>query len=355
MESSTVKTDRTEDPKIFRQKMLDWYDLHRRALPWRALKGQKSDPYHVWLSEIMLQQTTVQAVIPYFLKFVKRWHDVHDLANADNDVLMAEWAGLGYYARARNLHKCAKLISSEYGGVFPSEEEELKKLPGIGDYTAAAIRSIAFNEPSVVVDGNVERVMARFHAIDTPFPKGKNIAKEFAARYANDFSNSPADYAQSLMDLGATICTPKSPVCSLCPINQNCIAYNKGGAELFPKKEPKKVLPHKFGYVYWVTNDAGDVLVHKRPDKGMLGGMLGLPTTDWLIEKAALSHSGFNNIVSSENYIRHVFTHFSLDLFLFKAKINNLNSMEDDFYFMPPDEIDVEKFPTLFKKAIRAF
>ncbi len=355
MESSIVEKNITEDPNIFRQKMLDWYDVHRRILPWRALKGQVADPYHVWLSEIMLQQTTVQAVIPYFLKFVKRWPDVHALASADNDELMAAWAGLGYYARARNLHKCAKVISEDLDGVFPCDEGELKKLPGIGDYTAAAIRSIAFNMPSVVVDGNVDRVMARYHAIDTPFPDGKKDVRRWATFYADGYSDRPADYAQSLMDLGATICTPKSPVCGLCPINDCCSAYAKGHAELYPKKAPKKMRPHKYGYVYWVTNNNGDVLIQTRPESGMLGGMLGLPTSDWVIDKSLLSHCCFNNIVYSETSVRHVFTHFSLDLFLYRGIADDCNSLGHDFQFVSVDKIDERKFPTLFKKAIRAF
>ncbi|MGH1455360.1 MAG: A/G-specific adenine glycosylase [Alphaproteobacteria bacterium] len=349
--SSTALKNKTDVAEVFRKKMLDWYDLNRRVLPWRALSGGTPDPYHVWLSEVMLQQTTVRAVIPYFLKFIKRWPDVHALAAADNDDVMAAWAGLGYYARARNLHKCAKVVSGEFGGVFPDEIDALRALPGIGDYTSAAILSIAFDKSSVVIDGNVDRVMARYHAVETPFPAGKKDVKELADFYAGGFTDRPADYAQSLMDLGAGVCTPKSPGCSSCPLNDGCKAFGRG--EDYPKKAPKKVKPHKYGYVYWITNDCGDVLVQRRSGTGMLGGMLGLPTSDWLEDQSQLKHLDFQNIRVLPDSVRHVFTHFSLELQLFYGNVDSIDC--SSYFFCTPDDFFGDEFPTLFKKSIRLF
>lgn len=346
--ANTAKKKNIENPAAFRKKMLDWYHVHKRVLPWRAPSGVTPDSYHVWLSEIMLQQTTVQAVIPYFLKFVKRWPTVHDLADADNDEVMTAWAGLGYYARARNLHKCAIVVSKELNGIFPDTQEELKKLPGIGDYTSAAITSIAFNKPAVVIDGNVDRVMARYGAIETPFPEGKKDVKVFAEYYAKGFTDQPSDYAQSLMDLGAGVCTPKSPLCSFCPINDNCMAFKNGQAEFYPKKSPKKERPHKYGYVYWIENEEGQILLEKRPDKGLLGGMMGLPTSEWIIDKEKLTHNAYKNIEVTDQKILHVFTHFSLELIICKGK-GIYKDFEQKYYSI--DHFSNRDFPTVFKKV----
>lgn len=352
---STALINKTDDPVIFRQKMLDWYDHNRRILPWRALPDVRPDPYHVWLSEVMLQQTTVQAVIPYFLKFIKTWPDVHALAQADSDDVMSAWAGLGYYARARNLQKCAKIVSKDFDGVFPDSQDTLKTLPGIGDYTSAAITSIAFDKPAVVVDGNVDRVMARYHALDIPFPDGKKIVKQLASYYSEGFTNRPGDYAQSLMDLGATLCTPKSPVCALCPIRETCQAYALGRSEDYPFKLPKKQRPHKFGYVYWVTNDRGDVLIHKRPEDGMLGGMNGLPTSSWCDDKGNMSHLNFDDLKPIKQTVHHVFTHFSLELFLFTGYLEDACFLSSEYQFFSAENLDFSSFPTLFKKSARLF
>lgn len=354
---SIVENINTDKPAIFRKKVLDWYDAHRRILPWRALEGEQADPYRVWLSEVMLQQTTVQAVIRYFLKFIEKWPDVHALAKADNDDVMSNWAGLGYYARVRNLHKCAKIISNDYDGVFPSDQTALQKLPGIGDYTSAAIASIAFDKPANVVDGNVERVMARYHACKIAVPEGKKILKEYAALYADGFTKRTGDYAQALMDLGATICTPKSPACSLCPLNQNCSGYAQGTPEIYPLRAPKKERPKRYGYVYYITNKQGDVLIHKRPDKGLLGGMYGLPTSEWLENEGTLEHLRLaeNKVVCTggRSSITHVFTHFHLTLTLFSCVILDNINIPLNYEWIDEEELQKLGMPTVFKKALK--
>ncbi|PCJ99689.1 MAG: A/G-specific adenine glycosylase [Zetaproteobacteria bacterium] len=356
---SISKYRNTEEPVIFRKKILDWYDVHRRVLPWRALKGEKPDPYRVWLSEIMLQQTTVQAVIPYFLKFTEKWPDVHSLAHADNDDVMGNWAGLGYYARARNLHKCAEIISSEYNGIFPTDLCELKRLPGIGDYTSAAIASIAFDQPAIVVDGNVERVMARLHACEVALPKGKKNLKAYATTYADGFDQRTGDYAQALMDLGATICTPKSPACFSCPLNDVCMGYSAGNPERYPLRSLKKKRPERHGFVYFITNPEGDILIHKRPEKGLLGGMYGLPTSEWVGRETNLQHINFLNEkmelhVMNAN-ITHVFTHFHLTLTLYSYAFYKDLKVPIGYEWMNADRLDRLGLPTVFKKAQKFF
>ncbi len=303
----------------FRKSVLDWYDKNRRVLPWRALPGVTPDPYHVWLSEIMLQQTVVAAVIPYFLKFTKLWPTVHDLASAPQDDVLREWAGLGYYARARNLHKCAIEISTNLSGSFPQTYPQLKELPGIGDYTAAAILSIGFDKPSVVVDGNVERVMSRYFAITQPLPDSKPAIRKAAALLATDRDDRPSDYAQALMDLGATICIPKAPRCGACPLHKGCEARIQGIAADLPARARKKPKPFKRGYVYWVSDSkSDDIFLEKRPGKGIFGGMMGFPTSEWL-ENGKIEHPdallklGEPKLLKG-HLIRHSFTHFDLEL-----------------------------------------
>jgi len=347
----------------FRDAILSWYDRHRRVLPWRAGKGAKSNPYHVWLSEIMLQQTTVVTVGPYFMKFIEKWPGVHDLAGAPTNEVMQAWAGLGYYARARNLHKCAKVISQEYGGIFPGSEEELIKLPGIGPYTAAAISSIAFNNPASVMDGNIERVMARVFAIKEPLPESKPDLKECARYLSEGRQDRPGDYAQALMDLGASICTPKSPKCMLCPVQSFCRAYQKGIQGDLPARKAKKPKPKKYGYFYWIINNEGAVLFEKRQEKGLLGGMTGIPTSEWSEDSAVARQDnplpvcdGFILEKPEENVqIKHVFTHFELSLTLQRGQYSDDPERLDDarFIWLDPDQIDPEHLPTLFRKAVR--
>ncbi len=349
MISSIVKDKNTDDAALFRKKMLDWYDRHARVLPWRSLAGARPDPYHVWLSEVMLQQTTVPAVIPYFLKFIQRWPSIHDLAQASHDDLMSAWAGLGYYARARNLHKCAKLVSQEMGGVFPQEIEALKKLPGIGDYTGAAIASIAYDQPAVVVDGNIERVMARYHA----YAGDKRGVKDLAACYAGGFNNRPGDYAQSLMDLGATICTPKKLLCPLCPLNEGCLGYQEGDPALYPVRPAKKDKQKRYGYVYWIKNNNGNVLVHKRPSKGLLGGMYGLPTSDWVNNALDREHLEFDEIAQHGMVVTHVFTHFELFLEVYTARLAG-NPAISGYEWKNADSFEKIGFPSLFQKVVKS-
>jgi A/G-specific adenine glycosylase len=338
----------------FRGKMLNWYDQHRRTIPWRAEKGQISDPYHVWLSEIMCQQTTVPAVVPYFLEFIRKWPGVEDLATAERDAVMSAWAGLGYYARARNLHKCAQMIANNYGGKFPDTKQALQELPGIGDYTSAAIAAIAFNRAETVVDGNIERVMARQFNIQTPMPKAKKPIKAAAAQFFERETARPGDLAQALMDLGSAICIPKNPKCVLCPVRDSCQAYKLGNPESLPVKAPKKTKPQKSGIIYWIENGEDEILLHRRSDDEMLGGTLALPTGLWeegadhpnhaiSLDKATLSNANLS--------IKHSFTHFDLILHIYKGNINP-DSLGAAYTWRKKTDINPAHFPTVFKKAV---
>ncbi|MGV0911542.1 A/G-specific adenine glycosylase [Martelella sp. FOR1707] len=309
----------------FSHDLLTWYDRHHRDLPWRTgpgdrLKGERADPYHVWLSEIMLQQTTVQAVKAYYQKFLARWPKVEDLAAAETDEVMAAWAGLGYYARARNLKKCAETVARDHGGVFPDTLEGLKALPGIGDYTAAAIAAIAFDRPETVVDGNVERVVTRLFAIETPLPAAKPEIRSWTARLTPP--ERPGDFAQAMMDLGATICTPKRPACALCPFRGHCLALANDDPERFPLKMPKAARPVRRGAAFVAETPDGRVLLRTRPGTGLLGGMAEPPTTGWTARQDGATGSDaapFSADWSHAGEITHVFTHFELRLSVWHA------------------------------------
>lgn len=340
--------------KDLQKKLLQWYDEHKRDMPWRAHGGRSPDPYHIWLSEIMLQQTTVAAVTPYFEKFTTRWPSVYDLAKASHDEVMSMWAGLGYYARARNLHKCAKMIVVEYEGEFPRQVEGLLKLPGIGPYTAAAIASIAFNVPVIAVDGNVERVTARFFNITDPMPRSKPMLKGLAESLGQD-STRPADMTQAFMELGATICTPKSPKCFLCPWRGDCEALQQGNVEKLPYIEKKKAKPKRNGDVFWIVNTKGQVLVRKRNVNGLLGGMVEFPSLGWSDSQPGddvlLEFIQNNSEVSIfPNAIRHVFTHFelSLNVKLFQKAQNDFNQC---FQWVDVREFEGLAFPSLMQKV----
>ncbi|WBU63679.1 A/G-specific adenine glycosylase [Paracoccus aerodenitrificans] len=287
--------------------LLDWYDRHARVLPWRVPPGQGgADPYRVWLSEIMLQQTTVAAVKPYYERFLTLWPRVEDLASAGDARVMAEWAGLGYYARARNLLACARTVAKNGG--FPRDREGLQKLPGIGPYTSAAIASIAYDQPHTVVDGNVERVVSRLFAVETPLPDAKPRLTELAARLTP--TERPGDYAQAMMDLGATICTPRKPACVICPISGPCQASAAGIAETLPRKRPKAAKPRREG-VAWVVLSQNAILLEERPASGLLGGTMAFPSSGW---DGSLMPPPVDATWQVLDPVTHVFTHFTLDM-----------------------------------------
>ena len=305
-------------------KLLAWYDLNARTLPWRLrpqdkLAGKQADPYSVWLSEIMLQQTTIAHATPYWERFISKFPTVNDLANSNRERIMAMWSGLGYYARARNLHKCAQLIRDQYGGFFPKHESELLKLPGIGPYAAAAIAAICFDEPTNIVDSNVERVISRIFKIEDPLPKYRNIYRIKAGDLAS--IDRPGDYGQALMDLGSVICTPKSPKCSDCPWLSACAAQKDGSQIQYPKKIKKKKLPIRYGAVFILIND-DSVFLRQRPDSGLLGGMMEFPGTLWSENKP----QSINNAPAVKNWekcpeiVSHTFSHFKLELEVYRSQ-----------------------------------
>jgi A/G-specific adenine glycosylase len=333
--------------------LLLWYDRHRRRLPWRALPGEPADPYRVWLSEIMLQQTTVATVGPYFEAFLARWPTVMALAAAPLDEVLTLWAGLGYYARARNLHACAVTVANRYEGRFPDTLEGLRALPGIGAYTAAAVAAIAFGRPAAVVDGNVERVISRLYAIETALPAAK---PEIGARAAElTPTQRPGDYAQAMMDLGATLCSPRKPACSLCPFNKRCLAHRGGDPERFPIKIAKPEKPTRRGAVFWARRNDGAVLLVRRPEKGLLGGMIGLPTTEWAPdfdpETALLKPPLPGTWRRLDGLVRHTFTHFHLELTVFAVKVR-LGDPKHGLW-KAPEQFHELAIPTLFAKAIK--
>ncbi|NNK67967.1 MAG: A/G-specific adenine glycosylase [Rhodobacteraceae bacterium] len=332
--------------------LLDWYDAHAREMPWRVgpaarRAGARPDPYHVWLSEIMLQQTTVAAVRDYFRAFVTKWPGVTDLAMAEDAEVMGAWAGLGYYARARNLLKCARIVATEYGGWFPDTHDALLKLPGIGPYTAAAVASIAFDRPETVVDGNVERVMARLFDVHTPLPTAKGELTELAAKLTP--TTRPGDYAQAVMDLGATICTPRNPACGICPWSQGCAGRSAGHAESLPAKLPKTPKPVRLGYVYLVQRNDGAWLLETRPDKGLLGGMLGWPVSEWSenpVEDPPLAA----NWQDPGAEVRHTFTHFHLRLSV-RTAVVSVEATPLRGRFVERGDFRPSDLPTLMRKA----
>lgn len=335
------------DPAQIAPDLLVWYDANARRLPWRiAPGGSGTDPYKVWLSEVMLQQTTVAAVGPYFAKFTERWPTVLDLAAADDADVMAAWAGLGYYARARNLLACARAVAA-MGGTFPDTEDALRALPGLGEYTAAAVAAIAFGRRAVVVDANVERVIARLFAIDEPLPAAKPAIR-FAAGQATPDARA-GDFAQAMMDLGATICTVRSPRCMLCPLRAHCRALADGAPERLPVKAAKKPKPTRTGRAYWIERD-GKVLLVKRRPSGMLGGMRALPDDAWSARSDGADALG--GIWQTGGVVRHSFTHFDLELQLMlcgAAELDNLPAGE----WWPVDRIEAAGLPTVFAKAAR--
>ncbi len=332
--------------------ILHWYDLNARVMPWRVSpeskkQGHRPDPYHVWLSEVMLQQTTVAAVASYFIKFIKTWPTIFDLANARDDDVMAAWAGLGYYARARNLLKCARMVVSSHDGVFPSTQEALQKLPGIGPYTSAAIASIAFDQAATVVDGNVERVMSRLNLVTTPLPTAKPQLVEAASKLTPKLR--PGDYAQAVMDLGATICTPKKPACGICPWRTPCKGRKEGIAEKLPMKLPKAPKPIRHGAAYVAYSSAGQLLLETRPNKGLLGGMLAWPTTEWVEGNPSDAPPVLANWVLLDEQVRHTFTHFHLILSVLVG--TDVTNQPTRGQFVSISDFEPNDLPTVMRKV----
>jgi A/G-specific adenine glycosylase len=344
--------------------LLAWYDRHRRALPWRAPPGERTDPYRVWLSETMLQQTTVKAVAPYYARFLARWPDLKALAAASLDEILAAWAGLGYYARARNMHACARALVERYAGQFPASESALRELPGIGAYTAAAIAAIAFDQCTTPVDGNIERVIARLYALATPLPAGKaEIARH--ARALTPASRA-GDFAQALMDLGATICTPKNPACALCLWKESCVAHARGEAELLPRRAPKRDGELRRGAAFVARRADDRVLLRTRPARGLLGGMAEVPTTAWAVDfhlsQALAAAPRFHLPLPSgqtevlwrrlPGAVRHVFTHFPLELTVYRAEVPRQAAAPAGMRWTAVAELGNEALPSLMRKVV---
>jgi A/G-specific adenine glycosylase len=334
--------------------LLAWYDAHARVLPWRARPGEAADPYRVWLSEIMLQQTTVQAVKAYFEKFARLWPRVEALAAAPLDDVLKSWAGLGYYARARNLHACAKEVVARFGGRFPETEAELRTLPGIGPYTAGAIAAIAFGGRHAAVDGNVERVISRLYAIETPLPDSKPEIRARAQALVPE--HRAGDFAQAMMDLGATICTPREPNCLICPLANDCAGRITGIAASLPRKKAKKQVPTRRGTAFWIERADGAVLLRRRPEKGLLGGMMEVPSTEWgepaeqPQEKAPVEAEWR----ALPGLVQHTFTHFHLELAVWCADIIVDGVLRDDgdYRWTARENLAGEALPTVMRKVV---
>ena len=344
--------------KVMQRALLRWYDDSGRTLPWRIrpedrAQGAIADPYAVWLSEIMLQQTTVAHATPYWEKFLARFPAVTDLASAERDEVLAMWAGLGYYARARNLHKCASVVANEYGGQFPPSEAELLKLAGIGPYTAATIAAICFDEATNIVDGNVERVISRIFAVENPLPKARGELRALAATLAPP--KRAGDYGQALMDLGATVCTPRAPKCGICSWQPHCAAFKADAQTDYPRKLKKQKLPVRYGAVF-VLRSGGDVMLERRADKGLLGGMMGFPSTPWgdppdsPLKHAPLAKTeAARNWEKCEGEVRHVFTHFELRLTVYRAQIPVPSQGN---IWAPLNDINTYALPTVMRKVL---
>jgi len=346
----------SQDPADLADQLLDWYDENARDLPWRSPPGcgRVPNPYHIWLSEIMLQQTTVTTVIPYFKKFLLKWPTLEDLAQAELDQILTAWAGLGYYARARALHKCAQHVTNELGGLFPRTEKELQLLPGIGPYTAAAISSIAFGQKAAVMDGNIERVMARMFNVTTPLPKAKAELKKICERMTPP--QRAGDYAQAVMDLGADICGPRLLKCAgRCPWEDHCHGNALGTADHLPHRKPKAAKPTRRGYAFWAEYN-GHLWLCRRPESGLLGGMMEVPSSDWL-EVADWDAVPMPQIPIIANWketpgmVRHSFTHFHLELKIIRLELSEMIALQEGDWF-PFSRIEDLALPTVMMKII---
>jgi A/G-specific adenine glycosylase len=339
-----------------RRALLDWYDASARKLPWRAGPRERPDPYAVWLSEIMLQQTTVAAVVPYYESFLRRWPTMRDLAQAPLDDVLAAWAGLGYYARARNLHACARAVVDRHGGRLPADAASLCALPGIGDYTAGAIAAIAFGENEPAVDGNVTRVLARLTATAEAGIAARKAVRPLAAALAA--GERPGDVAQALMDLGATVCTPRAPACPACPWRSGCRAFAEGRAEAFPSRVKKSPRPVRHGVAFWLCRSDGLVMMRRRPPRGLLGGMLEFPGTQWTGEPpgaddiAEAVPAGAVQWRSAAGHVRHVFTHFELVLAVHTAHLPDHHPVPDGVW-LTSEAMAGAALPSVMRKVAR--
>lgn len=342
------------DAEALARQLLDWYDRHRRRMPWRALPGERADPYKVWLSEIMLQQTTVGAVGPYFARFLERFPSVEALAAASLDDVLSLWQGLGYYARARNLHRAAQVVARDLRGRFPATAAALRALPGVGDYTAAAIAAIAFGRREAAVDGNVERVLARLNALETPLPAAKPALRNLAQHLVPP--SRPGDFAQALMDLGATICTPRAPRCLVCPWTAACQGRARGIAERLPRRIAKPARPVRHGVAFFLIDGDGAILLRRRPEKGLLGGMMEVPTTGWsetapsMRQAAAVAPAPAAWRVLPGS-VHHGFTHFELKLTVWAARVARRPRARG--IWCPGEELATQALPTAMKKILR--
>ena len=343
--------------------LLDWYDRHRRRLPWRPPSGEQADPYRIWLSEIMLQQTGVKTVGPYFEKFLARWPGIDALGRASLDDVLRMWAGLGYYSRARNLHACAVAVLRDHGGAFPDTEQGLQALPGIGPYTAAAIAAIVFGRRTMPVDGNIERVVSRLFAVEEPLPRAKPLIKQLAATLlgesrAGDVKSRAGDSAQALMDLGSSICTPKKPACALCPLNDGCLAHGQGDQETYPRKAAKKTGALRRGAAFVVTR-GDELLVRTRVEKGLLGGMTEVPGSNWLAaqdDTTALKQAPMLKDIArwhrKAGIVTHVFTHFPLELVVYTATVSARARAPAGMRWVPVATLKDEALPNVMRKVI---
>lgn len=336
------------------RRLLPWFDINQRQLPWRALPGHSTNPYYVWLSEIMLQQTTVFTVKDYFIQFIERWPNLEALATATLDEIYHVWQGLGYYSRARHLHHCVQVLVKDFKGDIPKSEDILLTLPGIGPYTAAAIAAIAYNQPTVPVDGNVVRVITRLLSLTTPLPMVKQEVQTFAKGITPTYRSG--DFAQSLMDLGAMICRPKNPSCDICPLQDICNGWLNGVASQLPYPANKAAKPRRYGIVFWVENDRQEILLEKRPEKGLLGGLTGLPTTEWRNEpwdslcEQTLSYLPLNmkHVETLPSIVNHTFTHFHLELRIMKGVAKDSSHGQ----WSSLENLASYAFPTVMKKVI---
>jgi len=342
------------NPVSIRRRILGWYDRNGRALPWRLAPGETADPYRVWLSEIMLAQTTVATVRGYYDAFLDRWPTLENLAAANLDDVLHAWQGLGYYARARNLHQCARLVAGDMKGCFPDTEEGLRRLPGIGAYTAAAIAAVVFGRKTMPIDTNIERVIARLYAIDEPFPQGRKRIVALAPGLAS--KTRPGDMAQAMMDLGARVCMTRSADCGVCPLSKECLAVQAKDAVRYPVKAPKKKRPVRHGMVFWVQRGNGRVLLRQRPERGLLGGMMEIPSTDWREQVWSFEEAQTQAPVKAawtplDGIVRHTFTHFHLELTVLAAE--TIDKGPKGALWCPLSEFSQYALPTVMKKIAR--